>query len=399
MNVLRGRNFLMTPGPSSVPERVLRAMARNSVDLGGTDFVAMTRACIDELKPVFRTDGTVFAFISNGHGAWEAAVTNVIAPGDHVLVPSTGHFGNNWGLMAQAVNANVDVIPNDWRSAVDPQQVEDRLRADTEHRIKAVLLVHTDTATGITNDIPSVRAAIDAAGHPALFMVDAVASLGTVDYRMDEWGVDVTVSASQKGLMSPAGLGLTAVGPKAMAAAKDGGTARYYWDWHRRSSDEWYRWFCGTAPQHVLFALREALDMLNEEGMEQVFARHHRLAQMTRAAVACWSRAGAIGLNATDPATASDSITAVRVAEHLNAWDIKRTCGERFNVTLGGGLGQLDGKVFRIAHMGDTNEATILGALGAVEAAFNLCGVPYESGIDAAVQHIAATTYPIQGAR
>jgi alanine-glyoxylate transaminase/serine-glyoxylate transaminase/serine-pyruvate transaminase len=388
MSVLRGRNFLMTPGPSSVPERVLRAMARNSVDLGGADFVAMTRSCIDDLKPVFRTDGSVFAFISNGHGAWEAAVTNVIGADDHVLVPSTGHFGHNWGLMTQAVTAHVDVIPNDWRSAVDPQQIEDRLRADSAHRIKAVLLVHTDTATGITNDIPAVRAAIDAANHPALFMVDAVASLGTVDFRMDEWGVDVTVSASQKGLMSPAGLGFTAVGPKALAAAKDGGAARYYWDWHRRSSDEWYRWFCGTAPQHVLFALREALDMLNEEGMEQVFARHRRLAQMTRAAVACWNRAGAIGLNAHDPATASDSITAVRVADHLNAWDIKRVCGERLNVTLGGGLGQLDGKVFRIAHMGDSNEATILGALGAVEAAFRLCDFPFETGLDTAVQHM-----------
>ena len=390
MSVLRGRNFLMTPGPSSVPERVLRAMARNSVDLGGADFVALTRSCIDDLRPVFRTDGDVFAFISNGHGAWEAAVTNVIAPGEKVLLPSTGHFGNNWGLMAEAVNAQVEVIPNDWRSAVDPQQVEDRLRADTAHRIKAVLLVHTDTATGISNDIPGVRAAIDAAQHPALFMVDAVASLGTVDFRMDEWGVDITVAASQKGLMSPPGLGFTAVSAKAMAAAKLGGAPRYYWDWQRRSSDEWYRWFCGTAPQHILFALREALDMLNEEGMEQVFARHRRLAQMTRAAVECWNRAGAVGLNAHDPATASDSITALRVAEHLNAWDIKRICAERFNVTLGGGLGKLDGKVFRIAHMGDSNEATILGALGAVEATLRLCDIPYESGLDTAVQHMLA---------
>jgi alanine-glyoxylate transaminase/serine-glyoxylate transaminase/serine-pyruvate transaminase len=388
MSVLRGRNFLMTPGPSSTPERVLRAMARNSMDLGGTDFVSMTRACIDDLKPVFRTEGPVFAYISNGHGAWEAAVTNVIAAGDHVLVPSTGHFGNNWALMTEAVKAQVDVIPNDWRSAVDPQQVEDRLRADTRQRIKAVLLVHTDTATGISNDIAAVRAAIDAAGHPALLMVDAVASLGTVDFRMDEWGIDVTVAASQKGLMSPAGLGFTAVSAKALAAAKAGGSPRYYWDWQRRSSDEWYRWFCGTAPQQLLFALREALDMLEEEGMPQIIARHQRLAQMTRAAIECWSRAGAIELNARDPATASDSISAVRVAEHLNAWDIKRICGERFNVTLGGGLGQLDGKVFRIAHMGDTNEATILGALGAVEATLKLCDIPFDSGLNAAVEQM-----------
>lgn len=391
MNALRGRNFLMTPGPSSIPERVLRAMARNSVDLGGDDFVAMTRRCIDDLKPVFGTAGSVFAFISNGHGAWESAVTNVIAPGDHVLLPSTGHFGHNWGLMASDVAAQVDVIPNDWQSTVDPQQVEDRLRADTEHKIKAVLLVHTDTATGISNDVPAVRAAIDAANHPALFMVDAVASLGTVDFRMDEWGVDVTVAASQKGLMSPAGMGFTAVSAKAMEAAKTHGAPRYYWDWHRRDCDEWYRWFCGTAPQQLLFALREAIDMLNEEGLPQVFARHHRLATMTRTAVKHWHRSGAVGFNAHDARVSSNSITAVRVNEPFNAWDIKRTCGERFNVTLGGGLGQLDGKVFRIAHMGDSNEATILGALGAVEATFSHLEIPYDSGLTAAVKNMLDT--------
>ncbi len=378
MTTLRGRNFLMTPGPSSVPERVLQAMNRNAVDLGEPGFVAMSRRCIDDLKPVFRTDGDVYAYISNGHGAWEAAIANVIAPGEHVLAPSSGHFGQNWALMAQSLGA----------------EVERRLKADRGQRIKAVLLVHTDTATGITNDVPAVRAAMDAAGHPALLMVDAVASLATVDFRMDEWRVDVTVSGSQKGLMAPPGLGFSAAGPRALAAAEIGGARRNYWDWRLRREEEWYRWFCGTAPEHLLFGLRAALDMLNEEGLPQVFARHRRLARATRAAVARWSARGQVELNARDPATAADSVTTVRVADGIDARAIKSLCHERFNVSLGGGLGQLDGKAFRVGHMGDVNEATVLGALACVEAALRLTGVAFESGLDAAVACLAEDTSP-----
>jgi len=389
MTSLRGRNFLMTPGPSSVPERVIQAMSRNAVDLGEPGYVAMTRRTIDDLKPVFRTAGDVHAYISNGHGAWEAALANVIAPGERVLVPSSGHFGENWGLMAEALGAEVELIPNDWRSAVDPQQVEDALRADAAGRIKAVLLVHTDTATGVTNDVPAVREAIDAAGHRALYMIDAVASLGTVDFRMDEWRVDVTVSGSQKGLMCPPGLGFTAAGPRALEAAREGGARRNYWDWARRSEDEWYRWFCGTSPEHLVFALREALDMLAEEGLEQAFARHRRLARATRAAVAGWGGAGAIELNARDAATAADSVTTVRVAEGHDAREVKRVCHERYNVSLGGGLGKLDGRCFRVGHMGDVNEATVLGALACTEASLAACAIPYASGLDAAVRSLA----------
>jgi alanine-glyoxylate transaminase/serine-glyoxylate transaminase/serine-pyruvate transaminase len=385
MTTLRGRNFLMTPGPSSVPERVLQAMNRNAVDLGEPGYVALTRRCIDELKPIFRTTGDVYAYISNGHGAWEAALANVIAPGDDILVPSSGHFGDNWGRMATALGANVVTIPNDWRSAVDPAQVEEHLRADKAHRFKAVLLVHTDTATGISNDVPAVRAAMDAAGHPALLMVDAVASLGTVDYRMDEWRVDITVAGSQKGLMMPPGLGFTAAGARALAAAQNGGSPRNYWDWRLRALDEWYRWFCGTSPEHLVFAMREALDMIREEGLESIFARHRRLARAARAAVERWSRAGQLELNARDPRAAADSVTTIRVAENLDANEIKRTCYRHFNVSLGGGLGILDGKAFRVGHMGDVNEATVLGALACVEASFRVCGVAYESGLDAAV--------------
>jgi alanine-glyoxylate transaminase/serine-glyoxylate transaminase/serine-pyruvate transaminase len=298
MTTLRGRNFLMTPGPSSVPERVLQAMNRNAVDLGEPGYVALTRRCIDELKPIFRTTGDVYAYISNGHGAWEAALANVIAPGDDILVPSSGHFGDNWGRMATALGANVVTIPNDWRSAVDPAQVEE---------------------------------------HPALLMVDAVASLGTVDYRMDEWRVDITVAGSQKGLMMPPGLGFTAAGARALAAAQNGGSPRNYWDWRLRALDEWYRWFCGTSPEHLVFAMREALDMIREEGLESIFARHRRLARAARAAVERWSRAGQLELNARDPRAAADSVTTIRVAENLDANEIKRTCYRHFNVSLGGG--------------------------------------------------------------
>jgi alanine-glyoxylate transaminase/serine-glyoxylate transaminase/serine-pyruvate transaminase len=389
MTILRGRNFLMTPGPSNVPEPVLQAMNRNAVDLGEPGYVAMTRRTIDDLKPVLRTDGEVFVYISNGHGAWEAALANVIAPGDRVLLPSSGHFGDNWGRMASALGAEVDTIPSDWRSAVDPAAVEARLRADAARAVKAVLLVHTDTATGVTNDVPAVRAAIDAAGHPALLLVDAVASLGTVDYRMDEWGVDVTVAASQKGLMTPPGLGITAVGERARAAAERGGSPRNYWDWKLRREDEWYRWFCGTSPEHLVFGLRAALDLLAEEGLDRAFARHRRLAEAVRAAVGRWARGDQLALNALDPRTASDSVTTVRVADGIDARAIKRSCHQRFNVSLGGGLGRLDGRAFRIAHMGDVNEPMVLGALACVEATFRLHGVAYESGLDAAVERLA----------
>ena len=390
MTTLRGRNFLMTPGPSSVPERVLQAMNRNAVDLGEPGYVDMTRRCIDDLKPIFRTAGDVYAFISNGHGAWEAALANVVAPGEQILVPSSGHFGDNWARMATSLGAEVTTLPSDWRSAVDPAQVEEQLRADGGHAIKAVLLVHTDTATGITNEIPPVRAAMDAADHPALLMVDAVASLGTVDFRMDEWRVDVTVAGSQKGLMMPPGLGFTAVGERALAAADNGGSLRNYWDWRLRALDEWYRWFCGTSPEHLMFAMREALDMITEEGLDAIFARHRRLGAATRACVEQWARGGKLALNSRDPAVASDSVTTIRTAGDVDANQVKATCYQRFNVSLGGGLGLLDGKAFRVGHMGDVNEPTVLGALASVEATLRALDVPYESGLDAAVASLAA---------
>lgn len=357
------------------------------MDLGSPEFVEFTRTCIDDLKAILKTANPVFAYIANGHGAWEAALANVLNPGDRVLVPGTGHFSRNWAMMAEALGVLPEVTANDWRHAVDPDEVEARLREDKEHRYKAVLLVHTDTATGISNDVAAVRRAIDRAGHPALYLVDAIASLGTVEFRTDDWGVDVAVAASQKGLMSPPGLSFTSASDKALRAARNSDTS-FYWDWTRRAEAEWYRWFCGTAPEHLLFALREAIDMLAEEGLEQAFIRHRRLAEGVRAAVRAWSDAGAVELNALQ--APADSVTTIRLAEGYDAQQVKALCHERFNVSLGGGLGDLHRRAFRIGHMGDINEATLLGTLGCVEAALQICGVPYgRGGVNAAVDHFA----------
>lgn len=391
MTVKRGRNFLMTPGPSNVPERVLQAMMRNAVDLGSPEFVEFSRRCIDDLKPIFKTDKDVFLYTANGHGAWEAALANALSPGDRVLVPGTGQFSEGWAIIAESLGLRPDTIASDWRHAVDPNAVEDALRADRDKTIKAVLLVHTDTATGISNDITAIRQAMDNADHPALLLVDAVASLATTEFEMDAWRVDVAVSASQKGMMCPPGISFTAVSEKAMQAAKATSGTRYYWDWQKRLEPEWYRWYCGTAPEHLLFALRAALDMLMEEGLQQAFTRHQRLANAVRAAVAVWSEAGVVGLNALDPTCAADSVTTIRLADGYDANQVKALCSDTFNVSLGGGLGQLHGKAFRIAHMGYSNEPTILGAMASVEAALQICQVPYgKGGVGAAVDYLAA---------
>ena len=394
--LMRGRNFLMTPGPSSIPDRVLAAMHRPAVDLVDTDFMALTESCFDDLAKVFRTDGRVFLYASNGHGAWEAALANLIGEGDLVLAPSTGMFSWAWGQLAGDLGAEVEEIEGDWRSAFDPGRIEDRLRADPEHRIKAVLAVHTDTATSVTSDIAAVRRCLDACGHPALLMADVVASLGTVDFRMDEWGVDVAVAGSQKGLMTPPGLAFTAVSPRALERSRTAGVRRGYWDWARRvDSDEFYMKFFGTPPEHLLWGLREALDMLFEEGLETAFARHRRLADAVHAAVDVWGRAGALELNAVNPAERATSVTTIRVAGGIDANRLRLLARDTLDVSLGSGLGPLDGKAFRIGHMGWINEPMVLGALGAVEMAMQACGVPYrKGGVTAAVDTLAAIRFP-----
>jgi alanine-glyoxylate transaminase/serine-glyoxylate transaminase/serine-pyruvate transaminase len=387
----RGRNFLMTPGPTTVPERVLAAMQHPAVDLIDPDFVKLTRSCLADLASVFRTEHEIFAYAANGHGAWEAALVNVLSQGDQVLAVESGVFSWAWASMADALGIEVETLPGDWRHAVDPNAVEDRLRADTGHSIKALLVVQTDTATSIATDVPAIRAAMDAAGHPALLLVDVVASLGTAEFRMDEWGVDVAVAASQKALMCPPGLSFNAVGPRAREAEARATLPRYYWDWQRRRGEEFYMIFCGTAPEHLLFGLREALDMVAEEGLEAMFARHARLAGVVRAAVEAWAQGGALDFNALEPSQRCDSVTTIRVDEGLDSNRIREFCRDRHDVSLGAGLGQLNRKAFRIAHMGYVNGPTLIGALGAVEATLEALDIPRGAGaVEAAVARLRA---------
>ncbi len=386
-----GRNFLHTPGPTNIPDRVLRAMNQPAVDFSTPAFLAMMNSVFDDMKRVFRTQGNVIMYASNGHGAWEAALVNTLSPGDRVLIHDTGHFSANWAEMAEAFGVTVERIPGDWRRGIDADLVEAHLRADTGHSIKALLSVHTDTATGITSDLPTIRRAIDNAKHPALFMVDTVAALATTEFRMDDWGIDVAVGGSQKGLMQPPGLAFNAVSAKALAVSKTARLPSVYWDWNRRLESAYYRRFCGTPPEHLLFALREGLDMVFEEGLDNAFARHRRIAQAVRCAVAVWGRGNTLSLNAIEASEMSNSVTTVLVA---NGYDIdlfRTTCRERFNVSIATGLGKTMGKAFRIGHMGHINEPMIIGALAGVEATLSICKIPHEAGgVDAAVRFLAS---------
>jgi alanine-glyoxylate transaminase/serine-glyoxylate transaminase/serine-pyruvate transaminase len=391
MTVRRGRNFLLTPGPTPVPERILNAMHRQPVDFAAPAFRELARGCLEDLRPIFKTAGPVFLYTSSGHGAWEAALSNTLSPGERILVPVTGNFSAGWKDTAEALGLLAEDLPGDWRHAIDPAQLEARLSEDRGHAIKAVLAVPTDTATSVTSDIPALRAAIDRAGHPALLMVDVVASLVTTDFRTDEWGVDVAVGASQKGLMLPPGLGFTAAGEKALAACESATMPRRYWDWRERVSEEHYKWFCGTAPEHLVFGLREAIDMVMEEGLEAAFARHARLAGAVRRAVAVWCEAGALAFNAQVPEQRAQSVTTILTPEGFDADKVRTVCRERLDVALGGGLGRLQGRAFRIGHMGDINEPMILGALASVEAALAICGLPHgKGGVTAAIAYLAA---------
>lgn len=391
MSIRRGRNLLLSPGPTNIPDRVLRAMQRPAIELHCEELVGLARSCLDDLRPIFQSsEAETFIYAANGHGAWESALTNALSPGDKILVFETGIFGEAWAGMGQSFGLEPEFIPGDWRHGIDPQLVEDRLRADKQHDFKAILMVQTDTATGITSDVAAVREAIDNASHPALFMVDAVASLAATDLRMDEWKIDVVVGASQKALMSPPGLAFVAASQKAMEHADKATLPRHYWDWRRRLDEEAYMWFCGTAPEHLLFALREAIDMIAEEGLEAIFRRHRRLGGAVRAGINTWAEAGALELNALVPEQQSNSVSAIRVDERYSAVDIRETCERELNTSLGGGLGRLSGKAFRIGHMGDINEHMLLGALASVELSLEMCGVPHGKGsVTAAIAALA----------
>ena len=393
MSIKRGRNFLLSPGPTNIPDRVLRAMQRPAIELHSDELVGLARSCLDDLKPIFRTrEAETFIYAANGHGAWEAALSNSLSPGDHILVLETGVFGEAWAGMGKSMGLVPKFITGDWRHGIDPQALEDRLRADANHTFKAVLMVQTDTATGITSDVAAARQAIDNAGHPALFMVDAVASLAATDLRMDDWKVDVAIGASQKALMSPPGLSFVAASPKAMEASDKATLPRHYWDWRMRLDEETYMWFCGTAPEHLLFALREAIDMIEEEGLENIFRRHQRLADAVRAGINVWAEAGALELNALVAKEQSNSVSTIRVDERYSANSIRETCEQQLNTSLGGGLGRFSGKAFRIGHMGFINEPMMLGALGSVELGLEMCNIPHGKGsVTAAIATLANT--------
>ena len=392
MTVKRGRNFLMTPGPTPVPERILQAMNRQPIDISGQEFKTFAGDCLHDIRPVFGTESEVFLYAANGHGAWEAALSNTLSPGDLVLLLETGNFALGWADMARALGLRSEILEGDWRRSIAPERLEMRLRADTEGAIKAVLAVHTDTASSITTPVEALRPVLEAAGHPALLMVDTIASLATTAFEMDAWGIDVAVGACQKGLMMPPGLAFTAAGPRALAAADEATLPRRYWDWRQRLHEYAYRWFCGTAPIHLLYGLREALDMLNEEGLPAVIQRHQRLAESVRRAVAVWAEAGALEFSAIEPSERADSVTTVLLADGIDGRALIETCRARFDVALGQGIARLDGKAFRIGHMGDVNEPTVLGALASIEATMTLLQVPHvRGGVTAALEYLAET--------
>jgi alanine-glyoxylate transaminase / serine-glyoxylate transaminase / serine-pyruvate transaminase len=391
MAVSRGYHFFINPGPTNIPDRILRAMDRGAIDFNGAQFRAIAEECFAGLKRVFKTEQTILAYAASGHGAWEAALVNLFSPGDKLLIVESGFFSLNWGLRGEAFGLEVETLPNDWRTAADPAELESRLREDRGHEIKAVLVVHNETSTGVVNDVARLRRAIDAARHPALFLVDTISSLGSMDFCMDEWDVDVVVAGSQKGLMLPTGMAFTGISARAIAATAEAKLPRVYWDWRRLLGGASQSVWNGTAPVHFFYGLQEALRMLEEEGLDQVFARHHRLAEATRRAVRAWRRNDGPEIYAVDPSAQSDSITAVQLPEGCDAEKARQLCLDKFNVSLGGGLDRLRGRIIRIGHLGDLNEPMILGAIAAVEMALELSGVPHgRGGVQAAMDYLVS---------
>ena len=387
MTTPSGRHFLQIPGPTNVPERVLRAIDRATIDHRGPEFQRLGQEVLAGLKQVFKTRSPVIIFPASGTGAWEAALVNTLSPGDCVLMAETGHFATLWKNMATKLGLAPEFIAGDWRRGVDPQQVEARLAADTKREIKAVCVVHNETSTGVTSRIGEVRKAIDRARHPALFMVDTISSLASIDYRHDEWGVDVTVAGSQKGLMLPPGLSFNAVSDKALAAAKAARMPKSYWSWEEMLGPNKNGFFPYTPGTNLLYGLREALAMLFEEGLDNVFARHDRHAEATRRAVRAWG----LEILCANPAEYSSSLTAVLMPEGRSEVEFRKTVLDRFNMSLGSGLGKLADKVFRIGHLGDFNDLMLMGTLCGVEMGLELAGVPHKKGgVDAAMQFLSS---------
>ncbi|GAB2904867.1 aminotransferase class V-fold PLP-dependent enzyme [Paralcaligenes sp. KSB-10] len=383
-----GRHFLQIPGPTNVPDRVLRAIDNVTIDHRGPEFGVLGKSVLAGMKKVFQTQSDVVIYPSSGTGAWEAALVNALSPGDLVLMAETGHFAAQWKKMALKLGLQVEFLPGDWRRGADPAEIEARLVRDVNRDIKAVCIVHNETATGVVSPVDSVRRAIDRSGHPALFMVDTISSLGSIDYRHDEWGVDVSVSGSQKGLMLPPGLSFNAISAKALAASQNAALPRSYWDWKDMLAINPTGYFPYTPATNLLYGLHEALDMLFAEGLENVFARHRRHGEAARRAVRAWG----LEILCLDPNEYSPALTAVLMPEGHSADAFRKTVLEHFNMSLGQGLSKLSGKVFRIGHLGDMNDLTLCGTLAGIEMGLAVAGVPHrKGGAQAAMDYLAET--------
>lgn len=383
-----GRHFLQVPGPTNVPDRVLRAMGSPVIDHRSSEFSELGMNILERLKIIFKTANPVIIYPSSGTGAWEAALVNTLSPGDRVLMFETGHFSELWRQVAIRVGLEVDCIPGTWRTGANPEAIGEKLDSDTGHTYKAVLVVHNETSTGVTSRIAEIRDAMNRTNHPALLMVDVISSLGSMDYRHDEWGVDVTIAGSQKGLMLPPGLAMNAISQKALAASEHARCARSYWDWHEMLQSNIHGFFPYTPATTLLYGLREALTLLLEEGLPNVFRRHDRHAQATRAAVQAWG----LEIVCIDPREYSSSLTAVFTAEGQSADRLRQIILENFDMSLGAGLTKLAGKVFRIGHLGSFNDLTLVGTLSGVEMGLRLAGIPFEdSGVNAALNSLLST--------
>jgi alanine-glyoxylate transaminase/serine-glyoxylate transaminase/serine-pyruvate transaminase len=384
---LAGRHFLQIPGPTNVPDRVLRALAAPTIDHRGPAFARLGQEVLAGLQQIVKTSGPVIVFPSSGTGAWEAALVNTLSPGDRVLMFETGQFATLWRGVATRLGLGVDFVPGDWRHGVDPGAVEERLTQDRGHQVKAVCIVHNETSTGVASRVGEVRRAMDRAGHPALLLVDTISSLASMDYRHEEWQVDVTIACSQKGLMLPPGLGINAVSRKALEASQAAQLPRSYWRWEEMLKPNQSGFFPYTPATNLLYGLREALRLLQEEGLDAVFARHARHGEATRRAVQTWG----LELQCLDPQAYSSSLTAVRMPEGHDADAFRKVVLEHFNLSLGNGLGKVQGRVFRVGHLGDFNDLMLVGTLGGIEMGLGLAGVPHKKGgVQAALDYLEA---------
>ena len=395
MAVRAGREFLAIPGPTTIPDEVLRAMHRPAVDMYSAPLIALTDSLLRDLSRLFGTAARSYIYIANGHGAWEAALTNVLSKGDKILVLESGRFALDWGEAAARLGVEVDVLRGDWHHAVRPEEVKAYLREDKEGTIKAILAVQIDTSSGVLNDIAAIGQVIKAVRHDALLMVDTVASLGCVPFEMDAWGVDVAMSGSQKGLMTPPGLSFVAASNRAREAHQKAGLRTPYWDWTAREGDSHYQKYAGTPPEHLMFALRQALDMLFEEGLDNVFLRHRLLAEAVRRAVAVWKKGKAIEFNIVEPRERSDTVTTVLMADGRDPGPLQDYCNIKCGVVLGAGFGKMKGKAFRVAHMGHINAPMVLGTLGVIEMGLDALRIPHgKGGVQAAIEWLSESVRP-----